>query len=66
MRKIAGTRRPIFPHKRKVDGRFESFCGVCFSTVASADAESELRVAEDAHVCKGLQLSIVLRPVDNE
>ncbi len=66
MRKVAGTRRPIFPHKRNVDGTFESFCGECFSTIASADVEGELRMAEDAHVCKGLQLSRVLRPLDHE
>ena len=64
MRKFSGTRRPIFPHKRKVDGRIESFCSECFSTVALAVAESELQVAESAHVCKGLQWSKVLRPLD--
>jgi hypothetical protein len=66
MRKVAGTRRPIFPHKRKVDGTFESFCSECFSTVASADAECELQIVEEAHVCKGLNLSIVLRPLDHD
>jgi hypothetical protein len=65
MRKVAGNHRPIFPHKRMVDGKFESFCGECFSTIASADAEWELQVAEDAHVCKGLNLSTVLRPADH-
>jgi hypothetical protein len=64
MRRAAGTRRRIFPHKRNVDGTIESFCGECFSTVALAGAEGELQVAENAHVCKGLKLSKVLRPLD--
>jgi hypothetical protein len=64
MRKTAGIRQPIFPHKRNVDGTIDSFCSECFSTLASADSERELQVAENAHVCKGLKLSIVLRPMD--
>jgi hypothetical protein len=64
MRRVAGTRRRIFPHKRNVDGTIESICGECFSTVASAGAERELQVAENAHVCIGLKLSKVLRPLD--
>lgn len=64
MRKVARIRRPLFPHKRNVDGTIESFCSECFSTVASAGAEGELQVAENAHVCKGLKLSKVLRPMD--
>ena len=64
MRRVSGTRRPIFPHKRNVDGTIESICGECFAKVASAGAEHELAVAENAHVCKGLKLSKVLRPLD--
>jgi hypothetical protein len=64
IRRFAGVRRRIFPHKRNLDGTFESICGECFSTVASAGAEGELQVAENAHVCKGLKLSKVLRPLD--
>ena len=64
MRRIARTHRPIFPHKRNLDGTIVSICSECFSTVASADAEHELQVAESAHVCKGLKLSKVLRPLD--
>jgi hypothetical protein len=65
MRRVAGNRRRIFPHKRNVDGTIESICVECFSTVASAGAERELQVAENAHVCKGLKLSKVLRPLDH-
>lgn len=64
MRK-SGSRRPIFPHKRKVDGTIESICSECFQTVASADAECELLEAEVAHICKGLKLARVLRPLDH-
>jgi hypothetical protein len=64
MKKIARIRRPIFPHKRNLDGTIESICGECFSTVALAGVERELQVAENAHVCKGLKWSKVLRPLD--
>lgn len=64
MRRVVGTRRRIFPHKRNVDGTIESICGECFSTVASAGAEGELQAAENAHVCRGLKFSKVLRPLD--
>lgn len=64
MRKVAGIRRPIFPHKRYLDGTIQSICGECFSTIAFAGVERELRIAEDAHVCKGLKFSRVLRPLD--
>jgi len=64
MRRVAGSRRRVFPHKRNVDGTIESICGECFSTVASACAEGELQLAENAHVCKGLKFSKVLRPLD--
>jgi hypothetical protein len=64
MIKGAVSRRPIFPHKRNLDGTIQSICGQCFSTVAFAGVEQELRIAENAHICEGLKLSKVLRPLD--
>lgn len=64
MRRVPRNRRRIFPHRRNVDGTIDSICGECFSTVASAGAEVDLQVAENAHICKGLKFSKVLRPLD--
>ncbi|HEY1805844.1 MAG TPA: hypothetical protein VGG45_15330 [Terracidiphilus sp.] len=64
MKKVSRSRRIIFPHKRHLDGTIESICGQCFSTVAAAVPERELQIAENAHVCKGLKLSKILRPLD--
>jgi hypothetical protein len=64
MKQMVRIRRPIFPHKRNLHGTIQSICGECFSTVGFAGAERELQVAENAHVCKGLKLSKVLRPLD--
>ncbi len=64
MKKISRIRRLIFPRMRNLDGTIESICGQCFSTVATALPERELQIAEDAHICKGLKLSKILRPLD--
>lgn len=65
VRGVLRSRRRIFPHKLNVDGTIDSICGECFSTVASAGAEGDLQVAENAHICKGLKFSKVLRPMDS-
>jgi len=64
MKKISRSRRLIFPHMRNLDGTIESICGQCFSIVATALPERELQIAENAHICKGLELSKILRPFD--
>lgn len=48
------TNRP-FPHRRNPDGSFDSICPDCFLNVASGVDESDLKAAEAAHVCLGLE-----------
>jgi len=47
---------PQFPHRQNADGTFDSICAQCFTTVATADRESDLKKAEDAHICSELDL----------
>jgi hypothetical protein len=46
------VRTPIFPHRRNQNGSFESICPGCFLTVARAETEADLRIAEAEHVCE--------------
>jgi len=60
---VAGpNRRTNFPHKRRLDGIYESICPSCFMTVGSKANEDDLAASETAHVCSGLDLSELLRP----
>jgi hypothetical protein len=45
-------RRPAFyPHRRKLDGSFDSICLNCLATVANSADESELDEFDSLHVC---------------
>lgn len=59
---MAGAKHPTFPHKRRLDGVYESLCSICFKTVGSALREIDLIEPENAHVCLGLDLAELLRP----
>jgi hypothetical protein len=53
-RKSASMQEPSrsgFSHRHNRDGSFDTICICCFSTVHSADAESELSSAELSHEC---------------
>jgi hypothetical protein len=49
-----------FPHRLNRDGTYDYICTQCFMTVATADDESRLAVAEEAHICVGLDLDNLL------
>jgi hypothetical protein len=60
---VAEPNRPVtFPHKRRLDGIYESICPRCFMTVGSNANEDDLIQSENTHVCFGLDLSELLRP----
>jgi hypothetical protein len=40
-----------FPHRKKRDGTFDSFCLTCFATIANAKTEDELVEHDQNHVC---------------
>jgi hypothetical protein len=56
------NRLTTFPHKRRLDGIYESICPRCFITVGSRTIEDDLVESENAHICLGLNLSELLRP----
>lgn len=56
----------LFPHKRRLDGMYESICPRCFKTVGSKGNEDDLVEFENAHICHGLDLSELLRPKDRK
>jgi hypothetical protein len=60
---VRPLRRP-FPHKPNIDGSFDSICSRCFTTIDSQKKEIELKAAEDAHICGGLNLRNILHPMD--
>jgi hypothetical protein len=44
--------RPVFyPHRRKLDGSFDSICLNCLATIATSSDETELENSEKEHVC---------------
>lgn len=52
-----GLLRPLPPqaeflHRENRDGRFDSICSECFSTVATRGDEADLSHCEDDHVCE--------------
>lgn len=51
---MAQSPRVMFPHRRNLDGTIDSICTMCFATVATKGHESDLKAAEDAHLCSGL------------
>jgi hypothetical protein len=40
------------PHRKNLDGSYDSICLVCFATIASARREEDLRGPENSHVCR--------------
>lgn len=60
------ARHPSFPHKRRLDGIYESICPICFKTVGSKANEDDLIEPEKAHACLGLDLGELLRPKGQE
>jgi hypothetical protein len=62
MLRIAGESvRPFFLHKRKADGSIDSICPQCFQIIDSSNCDLDLKAAEDAHVCEGLDLNRMFR-----
>lgn len=51
---VSGGR--TFVRKPTPHGVFESICAECFDSVAVSSEETELRRAENIHVCPGLDL----------
>jgi len=45
------ARKAYFPHRRNKDGTMDSICLDCYLTIATAETEDQLEVAEDAHIC---------------
>ena len=63
--RIAGdSLRPFFLHKHKLDGSIESICPQCFERIESAETDVDLKQAEDAHICEGLDLNRMFRSSD--
>jgi hypothetical protein len=60
---VAAPHSRTFPHKRRLDGIYESICPLCFMTVGSKANEADLVTSERAHVCFGLDLGQLLRPI---
>jgi hypothetical protein len=48
---MTDIRLVIYPHRRKLDGSFDSICLNCMSTVANSMDETELVKFDNAHVC---------------
>jgi hypothetical protein len=46
-----------FRHRRRANGRYDSFCTVCFTTVVTVEKEYELAAAEAMHKCDPEMLS---------
>ena len=40
-----------FFHRRNPDESFESICGLCFQSVATAGSKDALKVGESVHIC---------------
>jgi hypothetical protein len=40
-----------FPHRKNVDGTFDSICPHCFATIAHAQRETDLEQVEREHSC---------------
>jgi hypothetical protein len=55
----SGMRFAQFFHRRNKDASFDSICGLCFLTVALAEAEPELHLRELAHQCEKRQIHLV-------
>jgi hypothetical protein len=53
--------RPAFPHRRNLNGSFDSICSVCFKTVGTTDSEAKLHLMESTHVCPGSRPSHLVR-----
>jgi hypothetical protein len=45
-----------FPHRRNLDGVYESICATCFATVGKSENEAELLTCERAHIGDPMQL----------
>jgi hypothetical protein len=59
MPNASGMRFAQFFHRRNKDASFDSICGLCFSTVATAEAEPDLHLRELAHQCEKRQIHLV-------
>jgi hypothetical protein len=59
---MAETPRHVFPHRRNLDGTYDSICTLCFQTVATEGVESELLEAEKSHVCSTFDLGRITYP----
>ena len=40
-----------YPHRRNLDGTWDSICKKCYQTIANCDTENELDQFERVHVC---------------
>ena len=45
-----------FPHRKNLDGTWDSICRSCLGTVASAPSEAQLSRYESGHVCDSLSV----------
>ena len=58
---------PHFPHRRNLNGSYDSICTVCHGTVATSRNENELAWQEENHDCSPsrlLELSQFHRELD--
>lgn len=54
-----------FPHRHKPDGTIDSICLRCFRTIATVRQESDLRNAEENHLCSASDLGHISHPFAN-
>jgi hypothetical protein len=47
---------PHFPHRRNLNGSYDSICTVCHGTVATSRNENELSWHEQNHACSPIRL----------
>ena len=48
---MTSLRPEFYPHRRKLDGSFDSICLNCLATIATSTDETELEAREKEHVC---------------
>jgi hypothetical protein len=58
---MAAPRR-IYSHRLNTEATFEATCPDCLTTIATEKYESDLRIAEDLHVCDSVLLALLWGP----
>ena len=48
---MTNVRAEFYPHRRKLDGSFDSICLNCLATIFTSRSETELEEHEKEHVC---------------